>query len=112
MYVDQLITHIQTTQGMPVNVADWFNFYSFDVMGDLAFGKSFNMLRDGVKHYFMKCLHTEMQNVGYLAHLTWLFPVLKITPLLNTEHLKFWSFCTQQVAERRQVGYTRYSYGS
>ncbi|RDL30137.1 uncharacterized protein BP5553_10415 [Venustampulla echinocandica] len=102
-YTDQLVAHIQSTQGTPVNVSDWFNFYSFDVMGDLAFGKSFNMLRDGIKHYFMNCLHADMQNIGYLAHLTWLFPFLKITPVLNTEHLKFWSFCTQQVAERRKI---------
>lgn len=110
-YTDQLLAQIQATQGMPINVTDWFNFYSFDVMGDLAFGKSFNMLRHGVKHYFMKCLHADMQNVGYLAHVTWLFPFLKITPVLNTEHLKFWSFCTKQVAERRQVSGYAYLYG-
>jgi cytochrome P450 len=52
-YTDQLLAQIQATSGRPINVTDWFNFYSFDVMGDLAFGKSFNMLKDGVKHYFV-----------------------------------------------------------
>jgi len=27
----------------------WFNFYSFDVMGDLGFGSSFDMLTSGKK---------------------------------------------------------------
>lgn len=53
-YTDQLLCQIQATAGRPINVTDWFNFYSFDVMGDLAFGKSFNMLKDGVKHYFVR----------------------------------------------------------
>lgn len=88
---------------MPFNVSDWFNFYSFDVMGDLAFGKSFGMLRDGVKHYFMKSLHADMTNVGYLGHLMWLFPLLKMAPVLNVEHLKFWEWVGQQVEERKKV---------
>jgi len=44
-----------------------------------------------------------MTNVGYLSHLPWLFPFLKITPILNAEHRKFWKWCTKQVAERRRV---------
>jgi len=51
-YTNQLLARIQATSGSPTNMTDWFNFYSFDVMGDLAFGKSFNMLKDGIKHYF------------------------------------------------------------
>ena len=58
-YTNQLLARIEATKGSPINMSDWFNFYSFDVMGDLAFGKSFNMLRDGVKHYFMTCLHAD-----------------------------------------------------
>lgn len=84
-------------------MTDWFNFYSFDVMGDLAFGKSFNMLRDGIKHYFMKCLHADMANIGSLGHLIWLFPVLKITPILNRETIRFWEFLSIQVSERKKV---------
>lgn len=86
-----------------MNVAEWFNFYSFDVMGDLAFGKSFNMLRDGVKHYFMKALHADMTITGYIGHITWILPLVKITPIVNSDHLKFWAWCGQQVLERMKV---------
>ncbi|KAH8593673.1 cytochrome P450 [Bisporella sp. PMI_857] len=102
-YTEELLAQIQATSGKPLNVTDWFNFYSFDVMGDLAFGKSFNMLKDGVKHYFLKSLHADMTNIGYLSHTLWLFPFLKTTPILNAEHLKFKKWVETQVKERREM---------
>jgi len=52
-YADQFFAQIHVTVNTPIDVTDWFNFYGFDVVGDLAFGKSFNILKDGVRHYFM-----------------------------------------------------------
>ena len=72
-------------------------------MGDLAWGKSFNMLKDGVKHYFMKSLHSDMANIGLFSHSLWLFPIFKVTPVLNYEHKRFWKWVNAQVAERRAV---------
>ncbi|OCL03915.1 cytochrome P450 [Glonium stellatum] len=102
-YTDQLLTQIEKSKGTPLNMSDWFNFYSFDVMGDLSFGKSFGMLRDGVKHYFMKSLHDSMTIIGYFSHLVWLFPFFQIIPILNAEHLKFWDWVKNQVEERKKM---------
>jgi cytochrome P450 len=33
--------------GDPLNICDWFNYFTFDSMGDLAFGKSFGCLDKG-----------------------------------------------------------------
>jgi hypothetical protein len=30
-----------------MNASRWFNYFSFDMMGDMAFGKSFDMLKTG-----------------------------------------------------------------
>lgn len=102
-YTEQLVTQIEARLGKPMNVSDWFNFYSFDVMSDLAFGKSFGMVKDGVKHYFMSTLHADMINVGRLGHLPWMFPILKATPFLNAENKKFGSFVMGLVEERIKV---------
>lgn len=32
--------------GAPQNMADWCNYLTFDVMGDLCFGKAFEMLEN------------------------------------------------------------------
>ncbi|KAH7014166.1 cytochrome P450 [Microdochium trichocladiopsis] len=96
-YTSQLLGKIARSEGKPLNVSDWFNFYSFDVMGDLAWGKSFGMLRDGIKHYFMKSLHADMTSVGIFTHLVWLFPIFKATPILNATHLEFWGWVNSQM---------------
>lgn len=101
-HANNLLEHLARTEGHPVNVSDWFNFFSFDVMGDLAWGKSFNMLRDGIKHYFMVVLHADMTNIGLFSHMLWLFPIFKATPILNAEHRRFWDWLKVQVSERRQ----------
>ncbi|KAM5344051.1 hypothetical protein ACJ41O_012588 [Fusarium nematophilum] len=102
-YTSQLLAQLSSLDGTPVNAADWFNFYSFDVMGDLAFGKSFNMLRDGVKHYFMKALHDSMTLNGYLSHVSWIYPFVKLIPAVNAENLRFWTWCEKQVEERSKI---------
>lgn len=108
-YTDQLLAQLETSQGKPINMTTWFNFYSFDVMGDLAFGKSFGMLQEGVVHYFMKSLHADMTNIGLFSHMLWLFPLFKATPILNYEHKRFWKWVNAQVDGRRKVRWSRTS---
>ncbi|KAM5360147.1 hypothetical protein ACJZ2D_013962 [Fusarium nematophilum] len=101
-YTELLLSRIEEASGTPFDASQWFNFYSFDVMGDLAFGKSFNMLRDGVVHYYMKSVHTNMLLVSAFSHLIWLFPLFKEIPGLNGEHIKFQKWLSDQVAERQK----------
>lgn len=44
VYQQRLIQHVTSKKGQSINVSEWFSLYSFDVMGDLAFGKSFDLL--------------------------------------------------------------------
>ena len=57
IYQNQLIKHISDLGGKPINVSELFNLYSFDVMGDLAFGTSFNMLQNSEQHWTVKLSH-------------------------------------------------------
>ncbi|CAK7231404.1 hypothetical protein SBRCBS47491_007919 [Sporothrix bragantina] len=100
-YTDQLVQQIDSGLAKPINVTECFNNYSFDVMSDLAFGKSFGILQSGgKKHYFTETLHADMGNVGRFSHVPWLFPIFKATPVLNAENKKFWAFVTNLVDER------------
>ncbi|KAJ2973892.1 hypothetical protein NQ176_g6345 [Zarea fungicola] len=103
MYTKQLITKIDASQGSSLNIATWFNFYSFDVMGDLAFGKGFEMLKDGVAHYFMELSHSGIKSVAAFSHLVWIFPLLKTVPVLNTQHLRFQAWLAERVRLRREL---------
>ncbi|EON96224.1 putative cytochrome p450 protein [Phaeoacremonium minimum UCRPA7] len=65
-YVDMLIDRLhEKGQGglAPVNMADWYNFTTFDVIGDLAFGESFGCLEDSDYHPWVKAIF-ELGRVG------------------------------------------------
>ncbi|CEJ93656.1 hypothetical protein VHEMI09232 [[Torrubiella] hemipterigena] len=104
IYTDQLLKKVQESKDTPLDMAQWFNFYSFDVMGDLAFGKSFDMLKDGVVHDYMKVVHTNMMAIGAFTHLIWLFPIIKAIPLLNRNNELFQKWLYNHVKERRDRG--------
>lgn len=48
-YADELVSQLDASRGKAVNATHWFNSYAFDVIGDLAFGRSFDMLKTGEK---------------------------------------------------------------
>ena len=45
LFVERLKPFAQTGEG--INMCNWFNFTTFDIIGDMAFGEPFGCLRDG-----------------------------------------------------------------
>ncbi|KAF1834540.1 cytochrome P450 [Decorospora gaudefroyi] len=48
-YVDLFVTRLREMahKGEPANMVSWFNFCTFDIIGDLSFGEPFGCLREG-----------------------------------------------------------------
>lgn len=96
---DKLIQRFVEFQGGPVNVTKWFNLYSFDVMGHLAFGKDYSMLDSGEKHWALDLLSEGMQPMAYLIPI-WLFRMLVAIPGLAAGFQKFVKFCADELSWR------------
>lgn len=49
LYVNKFITGIgkMCDKGMEFNLVNWYNFTTFDIIGDLAFGEPFGCLDRG-----------------------------------------------------------------
>ncbi|KAG7009753.1 hypothetical protein G7Y79_00001g000250 [Physcia stellaris] len=73
-YATYLEEHIAKSakQGHSVDVTAWFYWFSFDVMGDFAFAKSFDMLRDEKWHHVVLLLRRAMSLLGPLSPVPWL----------------------------------------
>ncbi|PGH01942.1 hypothetical protein AJ79_07773 [Helicocarpus griseus UAMH5409] len=99
-YTEQLVSKIERTLDKPIDMAQWFNYYSFDVMGTMGFNMDSNMVKEGTETYFLKTLHADMKNIGIFGHLPWLLPFVKATPGLNKEYLNFWKWLDVRVNER------------
>ncbi|CAO2656425.1 Nn.00g052280.m01.CDS01 [Neocucurbitaria sp. VM-36] len=54
-----------------VRITDWVNFYSFDVMGDVGFSRSFGMVEKGEEADVIKLLHESMSPLSIFGHITW-----------------------------------------
>lgn len=98
-----LTDQIDRTISEPLNISMWFNFFTFDIVGDLAFGNSFNMLRDGIKHKFLEEAHVSATLMGMFRRTLWLMPIFKGTPLLNNQWQSFQAWLRDTVENRRKV---------
>ncbi|KAF4446983.1 hypothetical protein F53441_9454 [Fusarium austroafricanum] len=101
-YANLLIDQIDNMKGKAFNLSTWINFYTFDIMGDLAFGKSFDMLSNGVEHKFYTEAHLSEVLIGAFRRLIWLFPIFQSTPILNRQYMSFQAWLKTQVDTRRQ----------
>ncbi|KAK4675163.1 hypothetical protein QC764_500720 [Podospora pseudoanserina] len=78
-YVDLLMRKLRAAGGKKVDLAAWYNYTTFDVIGDLAFGESFGCLEGGEYHPWVKAIF-ELARVGVvfqsLVHYPWVFKAL------------------------------------
>ena len=55
-YFDLLIRRLKENCNEPVDLTAWYNFLTFDLIGDLAFGESFQCLENSSLHVsFPQC---------------------------------------------------------
>jgi hypothetical protein len=50
-YVDKFIEKLRELShtNKPANMVSWYNFCTFDIIGDLSFGEPFGCLEEGMK---------------------------------------------------------------
>jgi tryprostatin B 6-hydroxylase len=86
-----------------MNVSKWFHYYSFDIVGDLAFGKSFDMLKNGRIHFAIELLQRGMAPTGLLTPISWMIPVMAAAPIIGSEYRRLCDWCAEQVEQRRKM---------
>ena len=101
-YGDQLLSRIQDFDGQPVNVSKWFNLYTFDVMGDLAFNASFKMLETGEEHWAFKLFHEGMKPMSLFLPV-WLLRMMKEVPGMMRDYWRLIGYWAELVQERMNV---------
>jgi cytochrome P450 len=75
-----LMSRLKEQASQPsVRITNWVNFYSFDVMGDVGFNKSFGMLESGKESDVIKLLHESMAAFSVFGHIMWALDLLTRT---------------------------------
>ncbi|KAK8068944.1 hypothetical protein PG994_005560 [Apiospora phragmitis] len=100
-YTDQLLGRIEEYEGATFDITRWFSFYTFDVMGELAFGKSFRQLEDNVEHYMLQISHEAQRMAGgVFLYQPWFIATFRTTPILNWGWLKLQKWSNGQIENR------------
>ena len=100
-YQDRLVSKLAEKEGEPVNVTDWLMWYSFDVMGDMAFGKPFNMLENSKNHWAIDLSNLGIKPMSLILPM-WMFRVFLAIPGLSRHWHAYFDFCTNRFLERMQ----------
>lgn len=89
-YIDLLIQRLHENCETAVDLAAWYNFTTFDIIGDLAFGEPFDCLKNSAYHPYVRMIFqsaragTIFQTVGH-------YPMI---------HKIFWSLIPQTAMVR------------
>lgn len=97
-------------EGKTVNVCDWFYWFTFDVMGEFAFARSFDMLRDEKWHSAVKLLRKAMSLLGPFSPVPWLAQLaFYVTPwmFIVRDWLSMMQWCKERMGERIRVSVFR-----
>ena len=98
---DQLLEHIASFEMRPFDLSKSFNLYTFDVMGHLAFGRSFGMVQSNKEHWAIKPLNEGLQPLAPMPPV-WLFRILVAIPGLSNDWSRFVSYCRLQAEGRME----------
>jgi hypothetical protein len=69
-YVDQLMACLKRDSGngtQQIDMVRWFNFTTFDIIGDLSFGESFDCLQNSDYHPWIWLIFKAVKNLVYLS---------------------------------------------
>ena len=101
-FQNKFLSQLEKFNGQPLNMSKWFNLYSFDIMGDLAFGTSFHMLEKAEEHWAIKLLNAGLTPLTFQFPV-WFFRLVATIPGAMNDWWKFIGYCDQMVEQRKQV---------
>lgn len=91
-----------------IDLTDWFNFFAFDIMGDMALGGGFELMRDGGDNQgIWTILHTGLEKMAILQHMPWLSRILFQFSFGTESATRMTEFCQEQARKRADRGSVR-----
>lgn len=98
-----MIRQLNGQQSKNIEITQWTQFYTFDVMGVIAFNKDFGQLEGGAKHFAITAMHEQLQQLGLLGVIPWLLHLLVRIPGLEGAYAIFKKHCVEQIEQRKAV---------
>lgn len=75
-YIDLLISRLHQNSSGPLDIMSWYNYTTFDVIGDLAFGEPFGCLDNSDYHPWIRMIF-DSARLGAILQVGSFFPLLR-----------------------------------
>ncbi|KAK0115298.1 hypothetical protein ONS96_013757 [Cadophora gregata f. sp. sojae] len=107
-YFDLLIQRLRENSEKPVNLVEYYEFATVDIISDLAFGESFDCLEKTEIHLSLQLLHRAGRAIALLGLLQKFWPLDKIVLTLfaryaREEETKFRTMMTEKLLRRLEL---------
>lgn len=100
---DPLMRRMQERAGQPVNITKWGMFYSFDVIGEVAFSKESGNLMTCTEHSALIPIHKHIKALGILSPIPWLMNILNCLPSASNIYSEIFAFCADEIRAKQKV---------
>ncbi|EMR64619.1 putative trichothecene c-15 hydroxylase protein [Eutypa lata UCREL1] len=79
-YIDLFFERMEEhhLSGKPVDVVKWYNYTTFDVIGDLAFGEPFDCLENSNYHTWVAMIFEQFKDAQMIGQLRRAYPALNV----------------------------------
>lgn len=101
--VDSFVSRIQANEHNPLDATAWSMFLSFDIMGEIGFGKDFNNLRTGEENPAIQAIHEHMTILGVLSHVPWMLYLMSGIPGATAAYADFFRWCGSEIDSKQKV---------
>ncbi|KAI0345507.1 cytochrome P450 [Trametopsis cervina] len=101
--VSQLVEGLQNQHGT-VDLSQWISFFTYDFMGDMAFGGGTDLLRDGDKYGLWKLLQDGLRIAVMYEHVPWLSYYTKRVPNVGNDLVELHKVAFERTAKRYENG--------
>lgn len=98
-----MASHIENNLGKSIDASAWSMFLSFDIMGNVGFGKEFNNLTTRIKHPAIQGVHDHMAILGILGHVPWFLNLLSRIPGAASGYSSFFKWCGDEIERKQKV---------
>jgi cytochrome P450 len=100
-YVDLLIEKLRERAAAKENVdiVSWYNFTTFDIVGDLGFGEPFNCLKESKYHPWVATIFSHFKYTVMLAGLRFYPPIVTILTALIPPSVRRLAMKNQKMAK-------------
>ena len=115
-YIDNLIQRlheqIHGPQKGEVNLVQWYNWTSFDIIGDLSFGKSFDCLEKQTYHPWVEMIFGNLKGFTLLSACNRFALLRHLLPYLIPKHIiqmidEHWATTIKNIDRRVELGRDR-----